>query len=422
VGGPGRLQASAGYSIRKKQVMPSRFLRLAVVLGLLSAIGPFAIDMYLPALPSIGEDLGASMSAVQLSLLAFFLSMGAAQIFAGPLSDMFGRKAPLYFSLVLFAVGGIGSAFAPTIEWLIVARFIQGLGAAAGMVVPRAIVRDLHTGTEAARLMSLLMLVFSVSPILAPLGGSVIIEAFGWRAVFWFVTGAALIAIVMLATTLKETRPAAARLESSIGTALAGYRFLMTDRNFLGLTFIGAFGISSFFVYLASSSFILIDRYGLTPSQYSVAFSINAVAFIGMSQLTGMLADRFGLKRIVRIAVVGYTTAMIVLLTVTAAGVDRLDVMAALLFVGYGFLGLVIPTTAVLALEDHGEIAGTASALMGTLQFVTGAAAMAVIGVFFDGTSLPMVAGIAACAVIAFAFAQVTLGRRREIASEAPAE
>lgn len=401
--------------------MSPRFLRLAVVLGLLSAIGPFAIDMYLPALPSIGRDLGASTSAVQFSLLAFFLSMGAAQILVGPLSDMFGRKAPLYFSLVLFAVGGIGSAFAPTIEWLITARFVQGLGAAAGMVVPRAIVRDLHTGNEAARLMSLLMLVFSVSPILAPLGGSLVIEAFGWRAVFWFVTGAALVAIVMLATTLKETRPAEARVESSIGGALAGYRFLMADHNFLGLTFIGAFGIASFFVYLASSSFVLIERYGLTPSQYSIAFSVNAVAFIGMSQLTGVLADRFGLRRVVRVAVCGYTVVMLALLGVTVSGIDRLDVMAVMLFVGYGFLGLVIPTTAVLALEEHGAIAGTASALMGTLQFATGAVAMAIIGLFFDGTSLPMVVGIAACASIAFGLTQVTLGRGRAVAA-APAE
>ncbi|HWK64367.1 MAG TPA: multidrug effflux MFS transporter [Rhizobiaceae bacterium] len=401
--------------------MSPRFLRLAVVLGLLSAIGPFAIDMYLPALPSIGADLGATTNAVQLSLLVFFLSSGLAQILVGPLSDMFGRKAPLYMSLVLFALGGIGSALAPTIEWLIVARFVQGLGAAAGMVVPRAIVRDLHTGNEAARLMSLLMLVFSVSPILAPLGGSIVIEAFGWRAVFWFVTGAALVAIAMLAFTLKETRPASARLESSIGGALAGYRLLLGDRNFLGLTFIGAFGMSSFFVYLASSSFILIDRYGLTPAQYSIAFSINAVAFIGMSQLTGTFADRFGLRRVVRVAVTGYTTTMVVLFGLTVTGVDRLDVMAGLLFVGYGFLGLVIPTTAVLALEDHGEIAGTASALMGTLQLATGAAAMAVVGLFFDGTSLPMVAGIAIAAVIAFVLTRATLARA-PLAVGTPAE
>ncbi|RUU72428.1 MFS transporter, partial [Mesorhizobium sp. M7A.T.Ca.TU.009.01.1.2] len=266
-----------------------------------------------------------------------------------------------------------------------------------------------------------LMLVFSVSPILAPLTGSVIIESFGWRAVFWTVTGAAALATVLLATSLKETRPAEERVGSSFGTALAGYRFLMGDRNFLGLVAIAGFGIASFFVYLSSSSFILIDHYGLSPSVYSVFFSINAVAFIGMSQLTGLLAERFGLRRVVRVAVTGYASTMVVLLAIMATGVDRLDVMAALLFVGYGFLGLVIPTTSVLAMEEHGEIAGTASALMGTLHFAIGALAMGVAGVFFDGTPLPMVAGITLCAVISFTLAKVTLGRSRE-AVEAPAE
>ncbi|MCA0275284.1 MAG: multidrug effflux MFS transporter [Proteobacteria bacterium] len=401
--------------------MTPQFLRVAVVLGLLSAIGPFAIDMYLPALPTIGADLNAGTAAVQMSLLVFFLSMGLAQIVVGPISDMIGRKAPLYIGLVMFAIGAVGAAVAPNIEWLIAFRFLQGLGASAGMVVPRAIVRDLHTGTEAARLMSLLMLVFSVSPILAPLIGSLIIESLGWRAVFWTVTGAAVLAVILLATSLRETRPADHRAESSIRSALVGYRFLLGDRNFLGLTAIGGFGIASFFVYLANSSFILIDHYGLSPSIYSVFFSINAVAFIGMSQLTGWLTERFGLKRVVRVAVVGYATMMVVLLAVFASGVDRLDVLAVLLFVGYGFLGLVIPTTSVLAMEEHGEIAGTASALMGTLHFAIGAAAMAVAGLFFDGTPLPMVAGITISAVIAFGLAQVTLGRGRNVA-EVPAE
>ncbi|RWI94918.1 multidrug effflux MFS transporter [Mesorhizobium sp.] len=401
--------------------MSPKFLRIAVVLGLLSAIGPFAIDMYLPALPSIGADLKAGTAAVQMSLLIFFLSMGFGQIVVGPISDIVGRKLPLYVGLALFMVGGVGSAMAPSIEWLIAFRFLQGLGASAGMAVPRAIVRDLHTGNEAAKLMSLLMLVFSVSPILAPLTGSQIIESFGWRAVFWTVTGAAALATILLATSLKETRSAEERANSSFGTALAGYRYLMSDRNFLGLTTIAGFGIASFFVYLSSSSFILIDHYGLSPSVYSVFFSINAVAFIGMSQLTGMLADRFGLKRVVWVAVTGYATVMVALFAIMASGVDRLDVMAALLFVGYGFLGLVIPTTSVLAMEEHGEIAGTASALMGTLHFAIGALAMGVAGLFFDGTPLPMVAGITLCAVISFMLAKLTLGRAREPV-EAPAE
>lgn len=400
--------------------MTSRFLRLALVLGLLSAVGPFAIDMYLPALPSIGRDLAASTEAVQMSLLVFFLAVSVCQLVVGPVSDMVGRKAPLYAGLALFAAGGVGAALAPSIGWLIAFRAVQGVGACAGMVVPRAVVRDLHTGPEATRLMSLLMLVFSISPILAPLSGSVIIALSGWRTVFWVVTAAALIGIVLLAT-LSETRPAAARRGSSLTGALAAYRFLLTDWQFLGLTFIGGFGVSSFFVYLSTSSFVLIGHYGLSPTLYSVFFSVNAVAFFGMAQLTGRLTERYGLERVVKIAVSCYAAVMLALVAAMAAS-DSLAVLAALLFVGFGCLGLVIPTTSVLAMDAHGAIAGTASALMGTLQFAAGAAAMAVTGLFFDGTPLPMVTGIAGCAAVAFLLAQATLGRGAPRAAEMPAE
>lgn len=402
--------------------MTSGFLRLAVILGLISAVGPFAIDMYLPALPSIGQDLGTTTAAVQMSLFVFFLALAVGQIFVGPISDMFGRKTPLYAGLALFAVGGVGAALAPNVEWLIAFRFIQGLGATAGMVVPRAIVRDLHTGAEAARLMSLLMLVFSVSPILAPLVGSIVIEALGWRAVFWFVTGAAFIGM-MLISAIKETRPPEQRIGSSFASALVGYKVLIRDRNFLGLTFIGSFGIASFFIYLASSSFVLIEHYGLSPTLYSIAFSVNAVAFFAMAQLTGPLTERFGLARVVRVAVAGYSATAVILMAAMSGGAQGLEVLVAGLFVSFGFLGLVIPSTAVLAMEEHGDIAGTASALMGTLQFVTGAVAMGVSGLFFDGTPLPMVAGIAVAAVIALVLAQSTLGRRQSAtARREPAE
>jgi len=399
--------------------MNSAFLRLALALGLLTAIGPFAIDMYLPALPTIGAELGAGTAAVQMSLLIFFLTMGFGQLLVGPISDMTGRKPPLYFSLGLFAIGSVGSALAGDINWLIAFRFVQGLGAAAGMVVPRAVVRDLHTGVEAARLMSLLMLVFSVSPILAPLAGSLIIESFGWRAIFWAVTVAAGAGILLLATSIAETRPPEQRVGSSFGSALVGYSLLLRDRNFLGLSLIGGFGISSFFIYLANSSFVLIDHYGVSPMLYSVFFSINSVAFIGMSQLTGSLTSRFGLRRVVRVAVTIYATIMVAMVAVMASGAESLTVMASFLFFGYGFLGLVIPTTSVLAMEEHGKIAGTASALMGTLHFATGAVAMAVAGLFFDGTALPMVAGIAVCAVLAFLLTQVTIGSRQAIPAAA---
>lgn len=391
--------------------MKKSFLRAALVLGLLSAIGPFAIDMYLPALPSIGRSLGASTNAVQASLMAFFVAMGLGQLIYGPVSDMVGRKRPLYVGLLLFAGASIGCALAPDIQTLVALRFVQGLGACAGMVVSRAVVRDLHTGPDAARLMALLMLVFSVSPILAPLAGSFLIEWFGWRSVFWAVTVAAVLGLLLVATSLPETRLPQDRAHSSLRGALAAYGVLMRDRHFMGLVMIGAFGMSSFFVYLANSSFVLINHYGLTPRQYSMAFALNAASFIGASQLTGKLAGRFGLVAVVRLAVAAYAAALVLLCLLNLLGVERLDVMMVLLLVGYGFLGLVLPSTAVLALDGHGAIAGTASALMGTMQFATGALLMALVGLFVDGSARPMVAGIAACALLAFGVARAALGQ-----------
>ena len=393
--------------------MTSSFLRAALVLGLLSAIGPFAIDMYLPALPAIGQSLGAPIGAVQGSLMAFVIALGVGQIIYGPVSDQLGRKPPLYFGLALFAVGSVGCALAPDIHTLVAMRFVQGLGACAGSVVPRAVVRDLYTGHQALRLMSTLMLVFSVSPILAPLAGSLLTEALGWRSAFWFMLAAGLLGLLLVGTQLRETRSAAERRASSWRQALAGYATLLRDRHFLGLVFIGAFGISSFFAYLANSSFVLIEHYGLTPRQYSVVFAANAASFIGMSQLTARLGKRFGLVPMVRAAAWGYAGTMSLLLALFLLGADQLPVLLVLLFVGYGFLGLIIPTSAILALEEHGPIAGTASALMGTLQFATGAVVMALTGLFVDGTGLPMVAGIAGSSLVCWGLVRRTLGAVR---------
>ncbi len=393
--------------------MKTGFLRAALLLGLLSAIGPFAIDMYLPALPSIGRSLDTSIGAVQASLMVYFLATGIGQLVYGPLSDQVGRKPPLYFGLALFAVGSVGCALAPDIRTLVAMRFLQGLGACACTVVPRAVVRDLYSGHDALRLMSLLMLVFSVSPILAPLVGSLLIDWQGWRSVFWAMTATAAVGLLLVATRLQETRPAAARHGSSWRSALAGYATLLRDRHYLGLVGIGAFGIASFFAYLANSSFVLINHYGLSPRQYSIVFAINAAAFIAMSQLTSRLGRRFGMAPMVRAAASAYAGFMLLLLLLFALGVERLEVLLVLLFLGYGCLGLVMPTTAVLALESHAAIAGTASALMGTLQFATGAAVMALVGLFVDGTALPMIAGIAGSALMAFVMVRATLAPSR---------
>jgi len=392
--------------------MQNSFFRLALVLGLVSAVGPFAIDMYLPALPTIGQALGATPGAVQASLIVFFVALGLGQVVYGPVSDMFGRKPPLYFGLLLFLAGSIGCALAPTVEALIALRYVQGLGACAGMVVPRAIVRDLHTGADAARLMSLLMLVFSVSPILAPLAGSVLIEVAGWRAVFWGVSATAVVAIVLLATSLPETRLPADRAGSTVRGALGAYGLLLGDRYFLGLSLIGGFGIASFFAYLANSSFVLIDHYGLTPRQYGVAFAANAASFIGVSQLTSRLGTRFGLAAMVKVAVLAYAVVMAAALSVQLAGAQSMWLMLGLLFVGYGFLGLVVPATMVLSMEEHGQIAGTAAALGGTLHFVAGITVMALVSPFANGDPVPMLWGIAGSAALALVLALLTLRRR----------
>jgi DHA1 family bicyclomycin/chloramphenicol resistance-like MFS transporter len=400
---------------RIRFAMSSSFARNAIVLGLLSAIGPFAIDMYLPALPTIAADLDASTAATQMTLMVFFVAFGVCQIAYGPVSDMVGRKPPLYFGIVIFALGSIGCGLAPSIAWLIFFRFVQGLGAAAVAVIPRAVIRDLHTGVDATRLMALVMLVFSVSPILAPLTGSALIVPFGWRAVFVAVTAAAVLSFLLVALVLPETRPPEERVEVSVRSVLDGFGELFRDWRFLGLTFIGGFGMASFFAFLASSSFVYIGHFGLTPTQYSLAFSVNAVGFIGASQFSGFLAARFGIARVVSVAVTCYAVLSVALFAVVAAGVDNLAVLIVMLFAAFAWLGLVIPSTMVLSLEDHGPIAGMASALGGTLQMVTGAVMIAVASSFFNGTSLPMVATIAACAVAAFILTRLTLGPREPV-------
>jgi DHA1 family bicyclomycin/chloramphenicol resistance-like MFS transporter len=391
----------------------SDYAKNAIILGLLAAIGPFAIDMYLPALPTIAGDLGASTAATQMTLMAFFIAFGICQVVYGPVSDMVGRKPPLYFGLAFFTIGSIGCGAAPSIGWLIFFRFVQGIGASSVMVIPRAIIRDLHTGVEATRLMALVMLVLSVSPILAPVTGSALIVPFGWRAVFVAVTAVAVLGLLLVAGFLPETRPAGDRIKVSVGNVLSGFAHLLRDRHFLALTFIGGLGMSSFFAFLASSSFVYIDHFGLTPTAYSIAFSVNAVGFIGASQFAAALGERFGMVRVVTGAAALHAAFALVLFALTAVGIDSLAVLIALLFLAFAFLGLVIPSTMVLALEDHGPIAGMASALGGTLQMVMGGVMIVIVSLFFDGTALPMVTTITLCAVGALALTIVPMRRRK---------
>ncbi|MBM6594810.1 multidrug effflux MFS transporter [Microvirga pudoricolor] len=386
----------------------STFLRNALVLGMLSAVGPFAIDMYLPAFPAIARDLNVDVSAVQMSLTSFFGAVALCQIIYGPLSDRFGRKPPLYVGLSLFILGGIGCSLARSAEALIAFRFLQGVGACASMVIPRAVIRDLHTGPEAAKLMATTMLVFSVSPLLAPLAGSALTEFFSWRIIFDVIAAIGVAGLLVVALLLPETHGADPS-RRGIGHVFTTYKGLLRDRHFLGLTFIGGLSQASFFSYLAGSSVIFIEHFGLTPSRYSLVFASNAMAFIGAAQFNSLLMRRFGAEAVVRRAIMGFAILTTALLVLTLAGVDNAWVLWGMLFVSFGCLGLVIPSTTVLALENHGPVAGTASSLMGTLQLTTGALMIVAVSAFGTGGPLSMVAAIAFCGITAFTLSRLTL-------------
>ena len=391
----------------------SPLFKSALVLGLLSAVGPFAIDMFLPALPAIAADLRANVSTTQGTISFYFMAFGLSQLIYGPLADQLGRKVPIYIGLTLFIIGSIAATVAPTIAALITARMIQGTGAASLMVMTRAIIRDQYRGYEATRLMSLVMLVFSVSPMFAPLAGSGLILVTGWRGVFAAMGVAGILAFVITAVLQPETLPKDKRVKVSLNAMARGAKTLFRDPVFLGLTFIGAFSMSAFFVFIASASFVYTESFGLTPAQFSLAFTVNAMGFIGASQIAPGLMRKHGALKIISLGVFGYAASMLALFALVLVGLGTFWVMVAGLVVTFAFVGLVIPTAMVASLDDHGEIAGLASSLGGTLQMVAGGVMTAAAGPFFDGTPLPMVGAMMACSLIALTLLLVVTPRAR---------
>lgn len=389
--------------------MTQSIARPALVLGLLSCIGPFAIDMYLPAMPAIGESLGTSVQAMQGTITAYFLAFGLAQLLLyGPWADQAGRKPPLYAGIAVFCIGTLICAFAPTVTMLLIGRAVQGFGGAALMVVPRAIVRDLSTGNDATRLMAAIMLVFSVSPMLAPLAGAALLAFTGWRAIFLALLIAAAVSLAMLTFAQPETLSRENRQRFNVSETLRGARRLLTDRTFLSLTFMGAFGMSSFFVFLASATFVYTETYGLSPTGFSLAFAVNAISFIGASQFAGPLGLRLGAVALMRWATLGFAVATCALFALALAGQVGLYTCIIGLALGNACLGMVIPTAMVMALDDHGDIAGLASSLGGTLQMLTGGVIVAAMGPFFSASPVPMIGIIALCALVAFGLSRLT--------------
>ncbi len=385
------------------------YVRSTLVLGLLAAVGPFAIDLYLPATPQIVRDLQTDDAGAHLTFTVYFIAFGLAQLFYGPMADWLGRKPPIFMGLTVFIAGSVLCTMADTIEMLTLGRFIQALGAAAPMVIVRAVVRDMHTGTEATRLMGFVMLVISISPLLAPLTGSFIIELGNWRLIF-LVLG--LIALAAMATTffqLPETLPPESRSKIDVTALVRSTIYLVGDARFMGLTLIAGFSLASFFVFIASAPMVYMTRYQLSPMQFSLVFAFGATGFFTASQFAAGLGQKYGMGKVAFWAVCGFTAATNTLFCVVWFGYDHLVILMALLFLGNACLGLVIAPTMVMALEEHGAHAGMASSLGGTFQMVAGGVMVMLGSPFFDRTALPMVGAIAACASIAFVLALLTI-------------
>lgn len=396
--------------------MSDRILRPALVLGLLSCIGPFAIDMYLPAMPEIGADLGTTIQAMQGTIIAYFIAFGLAQLIYGPWADRSGRKPPLYAGIVVFMLGSVACTVAPTVEWLLVGRAIQGLGGAALMVVPRAIIRDNYTGPQATRLMAAVMMVISVSPMLAPLVGSGLMAVFDWRAIFAALVVAACASLAILTVYQPETLHEADRQPFNLGAMRRGAAVLFTDPLFMGLTFLGGFGMASFFVFIASASFVYTGAFGLSPTGFSIAFAVNAIGFFASSQMAGPLGMRHGSARVMAWASAGFAVFTVALFALALAGAMTLWLCVAGLFLANACLGLIIPTAMVMALDEHGDIAGLASSLGGTLQMLAGGAMIAAVGPFFDGSATPMLGAISLCGVLVLALSRVVVSRQAAVA------
>ncbi|APZ43949.1 Bcr/CflA family multidrug efflux MFS transporter [Acidihalobacter ferrooxydans] len=383
--------------------------QIIVILGALSAFGSLSIDMYLPSLPTLQHDFATTQLGTQLTLAAFFIGFALGQAFVGPLSDRFGRKPPLVIGLALYVISSLGCAFAPSIDALTALRFIQGLGACSGVVIARAVVRDLFPAQETPHIFASLILVMGVAPVLAPLLGGYLLAFAGWQAIFW--TLACIGTVILLASALRlpESHQPTAEHSLAFGAVFARYGKLLRERHYLGYTLITGISFSGMFAYIAGSPFVFIELYRVPAHDFGWFFGLNALGLVGASQFNRLLhrfIDTFGL---LRIAVIVQTTAGVALLLTGATGAGGLTGVMIPLFVYIASIGLIAPNATALAMAPHARNAGSASALMGTLQFGIAAIAAVAVGSIHVHSALPMSAVIAACGVLALSVMVIML-------------
>jgi DHA1 family bicyclomycin/chloramphenicol resistance-like MFS transporter len=384
--------------------------QLALIFGALTAFTPLSVDMYLPGLPALAREFNATPGAVQLTLSSFFIGIALGQLFYGPICDRFGRKKPLYFGIVLFILASFACALVNSVEALIAMRFLQAFGCCAGMVMPRAMVRDLFEPREAARVFAMLMLVMGVAPILAPLIGGYVLIFFGWHAIFWGLGIYAMIALIPVWFLRETHRPVEGHTLSVMG-ALRAYYIVIRDRRFLGFALAGAMPIAGMFAYIAGSPFVFIELYGVPVEKFGWLFGLNAAGFIAASQFNGRLLRRHSPERIAATASWVAAAAALVLLAIGITGIGGLYVLAGSLFCCIAPMGLIMPNAAAAALAGHGPRAGTAAAAMGILQFAGGGITSALIGAIAVKNAVPMVTFIAICSIGGAVLRRVLAGR-----------
>ena len=391
---------------------PRRFRILLPVLAMLSAFAPLSIDMYLPSFPLLTQAFHTDASRVQLTLSAFLLGFGFSPLVYGPLADRFGRRPVLLGAAVLYIVASALCAVATDIEHLIALRFLQALGAGAGPVIVRAIIRDLYTHEEAARTMSLMMVIVGAAPMLAPSIGGILLVEFGWRSIFWVLSGFGLVCIVLVQLALRESLPAQFRRPLAFKSTLGSYASLLTNARYLGFVLTGSLLFAGMFAYLSGSPFVFIELFGVSERFYGVLFALNVGGMVLMATVNSRLVRRHGPRKMLKAGVVIVALTGIVLLIVGFSGANSLPVVVASLFPLFCALSLVAPNATASALQDFPHMAGTASALAGALQFGLGALTGALVGVWHDGTALPMMVTVGLCALASATLYLVLVVRR----------
>ena len=371
---------------------PARVLYV-VVLGLLVGLGPFTIDLYLPALPVISDELRASEATIQLTLTATMIGFGLGQLVIGPWSDTVGRKLPLILATVLHVGASLGVAFSPDVEWVLVFRVLQGAGAAGGGVVAMATVRDLFGGQPLVRMLSRLALVTGLAPILAPVIGSQLLAVLDWRGLFLALAGYGIVVTILAATLIVETLPPERRRVKGHSTIGQRYRAVLSDRVFIGVALIAGLMFSGLFAYLSASSFVFQEVYGLDAQQFGLVFAINSIGLAVSSQVASRLMRRFAPPKILAVAL-----PLMGIAGFGAAGAAALGapfaVILACTFVFLSCAGLSFPCVQVTALAPHGAEAGTAAALLGAINFGLASAAAPIVSLFGTESAIPMGLGM----------------------------